>query len=49
MTATDAGQIAEGYAQALTSGDLDKMISFAAGDVVCDAQTGGHFFCHPLD
>ena len=40
MTATDAGQIAEGYAKAWTSGDLDTAMSFVAGDVVCDAPGG---------
>ncbi len=40
MTATDAGQIAEGYAKALTSGDSATMAPFLARDVVCDAPGG---------
>jgi ketosteroid isomerase-like protein len=39
-TATDAGQIAEGYAKALTSGDSAAMARFLARDVVCDAPGG---------
>jgi SnoaL-like domain len=40
MTATEAGRIAEGYAKALTSGDVAAMARFLARDVVCDAPGG---------
>ena len=40
MTATEAGQIAEGYAKALTTGDPATMTRFLARDVVCDAPGG---------
>jgi ketosteroid isomerase-like protein len=40
MTANDTKKIAEGYAQAWTSGDVDTALTFLAEDVVCDAPAG---------
>ncbi len=40
MTATDTKQLAEGYAKAWTSGDVETALTFLADDVVCDAPAG---------
>jgi ketosteroid isomerase-like protein len=42
MTATNglAQQVAEAYAQAWTSGEVDKAMSYLADDIVCDAPAG---------
>lgn len=42
MTATNglAQQVAEAYAQAWTSGDVDKAMRYLADDIVCDAPAG---------
>jgi ketosteroid isomerase-like protein len=42
MTATNglAQQVAEAYAQAWTSGDVDKAMTYLADDIVCDAPAG---------
>ena len=43
--------IAEGYAQAWTSGDVDKAMTYLADDIVCDAPAGrveGVAACRPF-
>jgi ketosteroid isomerase-like protein len=35
-----ARQVAEAYAQAWTSGEVDKAMSYLADDIVCDAPAG---------
>src|SRR6266516_8157318 len=40
VTATDTKQLAEGYAKAWTSGDVETALTFLADDVVCDAPAG---------
>jgi len=42
MTATNglAQKIAEAYARAWTSGDVDKAMTYLADDIVCDAPAG---------
>ncbi|MGW3564735.1 nuclear transport factor 2 family protein [Streptomyces sp. NPDC000941] len=40
VTATDTKGIAEGYAKAWTSGDVETALGFLKEDVVCDAPPG---------
>ncbi|MEU5641929.1 nuclear transport factor 2 family protein [Streptomyces milbemycinicus] len=40
VTATDTKQLAEGYAKAWTSGDVETALTFLGEDVVCDAPSG---------
>ena len=35
-----AKQVAEGYASAWTSGDIDTAMSYAADDIICEAPAG---------